>query len=642
VPSFKRVLIANRGEIACRVIRSAHALGYETVAAYSDADTGALHTRLADQAIHIGGSPASESYLSIEKIIAAAKKSGADAIHPGYGFLSENAEFSKACDDNGIVFIGPPPEAIRLMGSKRIAKIKMQEANVPVVPGYSGGAQDAETLQREAERLGVPLMIKASKGGGGRGLRLVTDPNDLMRAVAAARAEAQSSFGDGELILERAILSPRHVEIQVFADRHGNAIYLGERDCSVQRRHQKVVEEAPSPAVTPEIRAKMGAAAVAAAKAIGYVGAGTVEMLLDASGEFYFMEMNTRLQVEHPVTEMITGFDLVAWQLDVAAGKKLPVSQEEVTLNGHAIEVRLYAEDAYNGFLPQIGTAEYLGWPAGVGVRVDHGLRPGQAVTAFYDAMVAKIITHGRDRAEAIRRMLRALRETTVHGLVTNRSFLHKIVEHPVFQSGEATTDFIAKHMQAPKPAPSDALWGVAAFLFARQLGDNFWRSGGINQVPLRLREGSDERRVMVSPTATSIVVKSSKGELRLSSIQVEEGQISFAVDSLVQKARFALGRQTLSLSFEAEEFYFEKLPHSDAANKNVGAGSVVAPMAGRVVDVRVEVGQSTKREEIVLILEAMKMQLELTAPRDGKISAVNVRVGDQVENKQTLIEITD
>ena len=422
--AFSKILIANRGEIACRIIRTAKALGYRTVAVYSDTDADALHGRQADEAVRIGPPPVQDSYLNVDALLAAAKLAGADAVHPGYGFLSENAAFAEACTQAGLVFIGPPAAAIAAMGNKARAKALMQAAGVPCVPGYDGPDQSDERFMMEGRHIGFPVMVKAAAGGGGRGMRLVASADDLANALARARSEATSAFGSDELILEHVVPEARHIEIQVFADQHGNVIHLGERDCSIQRRHQKVIEETPSPAVSTELRAKMGDAAVAAARAIGYVGAGTVEFLLDQSGKFYFLEMNTRLQVEHPVTEAVTGLDLVAWQLQVAAGERLPLDQHEVRFSGHAIEARLYAEDPHKSFLPQTGTL--IDWrPAsGAGVRIDHALAPGQSVSPFYDPMLAKVIAHGATREEARRRLLAALEGTVALGLTTNRSFL--------------------------------------------------------------------------------------------------------------------------------------------------------------------------------------------------------------------------
>ena len=443
--SFQKVLVANRGEIAVRVIRSAQSLGYRTVAVFSEADANAPHVAIADEAICIGGAPVGESYLVADKIIAAAKKTGADAIHPGYGFLSENSAFAKDCVDAGITFIGPRPDAIDLMGSKRQSKIAMIAAGVPCIQGYEGADQNEEVLKRAAIEIGMPVMLKASAGGGGRGMRLVTDAKDLDELIKSARSEALNAFGNSELIIEKAVLQPRHIEIQVFADSYGNTVYLGERDCSVQRRHQKVVEEAPSPFVSPEMRQAMGEAAVNAAKACNYVGAGTVEFLADSEGNFYFLEMNTRLQVEHPVTELITGLDLVAMQLRVAAGDKLSITQEDVALTGHAMEVRLYAEDPGTNFIPQTGLINLWQPASGDGIRIDSGITSGQTVSSFYDPMLAKIIAYGENREEARRRLVRAVEDSHLLGIKDNRAFLAAILGNKTFIDGEATTAFIGE-----------------------------------------------------------------------------------------------------------------------------------------------------------------------------------------------------
>lgn len=632
---MKRILIANRGEIACRVARTAHSLGYETVAVFSDADRGARHTMVADVAVHIGGSEAAASYLDVARLLDAAKKTGADAVHPGYGFLAENAGFAEACAEAGLVFVGPPPDAIRAMGSKRQAKLRMEAAGVPVVPGYSGDAQDVEVLLAEGEKLGYPLMIKASAGGGGRGLRLVTNKDELTRALSVARAEAESAFGDGELILERAVVSPRHVEIQVFADQHGNVVHLGERDCSVQRRHQKVVEEAPSPAVDAALREKMGAAAVEAARAIGYVGAGTVEMLLGADGEFYFMEMNTRLQVEHPVTEMVTGRDLVEWQLDVAAGRPLPMSQDELSMNGHSIEVRLYAEDAYAGFVPQTGTIGRIVWPEGV--RVDHGLVEGQAVTAFYDAMIAKLVAYGRDRDEARRKLVRALKETRVEGLVTNQAYLIAILEHEVFATGGATTSFIGEHLDdATAPAPDELAWAVAALSVVANEGDDPWRSNAVTGAPVRLRYGEETRRLLVQRGAPDRV-----GELELSHLSFSDGGVAVEHDGVVHRFGLLRSSERIVLSTGGQTFEFTIAPASDKASAEQVSDAIVAPMSGKVVVVRAAANTKVTKGDVLVVLEAMKMQMELVAPRDGTVETVRVAEGDQVDGKQLLVELS-
>ena len=475
---FRKILIANRGEIACRVILTARAKGYRTVAVYSDADVDARHVAMADEAVNIGPAPAGESYLAMDRILAAAARSGADAVHPGYGFLSENARFAQACRDAGLVFIGPSPDAIRMMGDKSEAKRRMIAAGVPCIPGYQGEDQSDERMIAEADTVGYPVMVKAAAGGGGRGMRLVHAAADLPTALRSARSEATNAFGDGRLLLERAVIQPRHVEIQVFGDSHGHVVHLGERDCSIQRRHQKVVEEAPSPAVDADLRSRMGAAAVLAAQTIDYVGAGTVEFLLDRDKCFYFLEMNTRLQVEHPVTELVTGLDLVAMQLDVASGKHLPVCQDDVTLRGHAIEVRLYAEDPANLFLPQTGSVKVWQPSTADGVRIDGGIGTGSEISAYYDPMIAKIIAWGQDRDEARRRLAAAVADTIILGVVTNKEFLGRILDAPLFADGQATTAFIETEFPdgfTPSPAP-DFAWPLAAAFLADRQGPD-WQS---------------------------------------------------------------------------------------------------------------------------------------------------------------------
>ncbi|MGD9946576.1 MAG: acetyl/propionyl/methylcrotonyl-CoA carboxylase subunit alpha, partial [Burkholderiaceae bacterium] len=461
---FSKILIANRGEITLRVIRSARSLGYRTVAVYSTADAEALHVAQADQAVCIGEPLPSQSYLRIPALIEAARATGADAVHPGYGFLAENEDFAAACRDAGLVFIGPSPEAIRAMGDKAGAKRLMTAAGVPCIPGYQGEDQRAERLADEAARIGYPIMIKATAGGGGRGMRLVTAAEEFESLLRSAQSEAKNAFGDATVILEHAIIEPRHVEIQIFCDRHGNAVHLGERDCSVQRRHQKLIEEAPSPAVDAALRERMGATAVAAARAIGYEGAGTLEFLLDTSGNYFFMEMNTRLQVEHPVTEAITGLDLVEWQLRVAAGEALPLRQDEIRFSGHAIEVRLCAEDPAAGFMPQSGTIRY--WQAAQQLRIEHALRSGTPVPPYYDSMIAKLVAHGRSRDEARRKLLTGLQDTVMLGIRSNQDFLQRCLMHPDFASGRASTAFIAQH-QAELLAADDAAVERAALIGA-------------------------------------------------------------------------------------------------------------------------------------------------------------------------------
>ena len=635
----KKILIANRGEIAVRVIRACHELGLTSVAVYSDADADAPHVRMADQAVCIGGAPVGESYLNMAAILEAAARTGADAVHPGYGFLAENATFAQACADAGVTFIGPSPRAIALMGNKRLAKLRMAEAEVPCVPGYSGTAQDDPTLAAEGEKIGFPLMVKAAAGGGGRGMRLVEAAADLPAAISGARSEAENAFGSGELILERAVVEPRHVEIQIFADSHGNCLHLGERDCSIQRRHQKVVEEAPSPAVDDALRAEMGRAAVMAARAIDYVGVGTVEFLLGPDGTFYFLEMNTRLQVEHPVTEMITGLDLVAWQLDIANGATLPLSQDEIRFDGHAIEVRLYAEDPYAGFLPQTGVV--AAWRPSAEVRVDGGIAQGQVISPFYDAMVAKVIAHGRSREEARRRLIRGLAGTTLLGVPNNRGFLLDVLRHDNFRDGAATTAFIPTHFPDPqRPQPDTTARALAAVLLYRhgareQIG---WRPASPMAVAIDLRSGNMQYpcRVMAAADGYRVELGDEVVELTLSSIQ--DAWIRFESGGILQGAAFAFDGDDLHLDLAGVSHgFFEFTPALASAKGRDGNGRLTAPMAGRIVAVRARVGDDVVKGQILVILEAMKMEHEIKAPGDGVLGSVLVATGDQVEPKQIL-----
>ena len=481
---FKKILIANRGEIACRVIRTARALGYRTVAVYSDADAQAPHVALADEAVRIGPAPAAESYLKFDAILGACRATGADALHPGYGFLSENAAFAQACSDAGVLFIGPPPSAIEAMGDKALAKQRMIEAGVPCAPGYLGQDQSDATLVAEARKLGYPLLVKAVAGGGGRGMRLVRQEGELQAGIEGARREATSAFGDGTLMLERLIEGGRHIEIQVFADAHGNAVHLGERDCTAQRRRQKVIEEAPSPIVSPQMRAQMGADAVAAALAVGYRGAGTVEFIVDSENRHYFLEMNTRLQVEHPVTEMITGLDLVKLQIRVAEGEKLPFKQEDLRINGHAVEIRVYAEDPANNFLPDIGRLVTYRPPQGPGVRVDDGFEEGMDIPIHYDPMIAKLITHGATREEAIERMERAIDDYAISGIETTLSFCRFTMGHPSFRSGKYDTHFVRDHFKPEVLDGRDPEEMAAAALVAAALGNGEARSTTVRPAP--------------------------------------------------------------------------------------------------------------------------------------------------------------
>jgi geranyl-CoA carboxylase alpha subunit len=657
MPAFNKILIANRGEIACRVMRTAQDLGYRTVAVYSEADAGARHVQLADEAVCIGPAQVNQSYLVIDNIIAAARKTGADAIHPGYGFLSENAEFARACEQAGIVFIGPSVDAIHLMGSKRLSKIAMLEAGVPCIPGYEGAAQDDETLAREAERIGYPLMIKASAGGGGRGMRLVHEAGELLAQIRTARSEAQNAFGSGELILERAVIQPRHVEIQVFGDRHGNIVYLGERDCSVQRRHQKVVEEAPCPVLTPELRQAMGEAAVKAAARVDYVGAGTVEFLLDRSGSFYFLEMNTRLQVEHPVTELITGQDLVAWQIRVAEGQPLPLKQDEIRLSGHAMEVRLYAEDSAAGFLPQTG--DVLRWEPALrdGVRIDHGLVEGQAVTPFYDPMLAKVIAYGATRDEARRKLMRAVEDCVLLGVNGNQRFLANLLKHPEFAAGHATTAFIGEHFAddpslTPQPPAASELAVAAALLYqtsamarAHQPGLSGWRNSGGAPWCFVLKQGEQKHAVelQVLQAGEQPLLRARVGEraVELRLLARDGRWASLELDGVRRRLAYHLDGGRVWLYGQGGNLELTDVTHEPASGaEGAASGTVKAPMDGAIVDVLVSEGQRVGKGQLLLVLEAMKMEHPLKAGMDGVIRRVQVSQGDQVKSRQLLVEV--
>ncbi len=659
MPAFNKILIANRGEIACRVMRTAQALGYRTIAVYSEADADARHVRLADEAVCIGPAPVGQSYLSIQAIIGAAQKTGADAVHPGYGFLSENADFARACEAAGIAFIGPTVEAIHLMGSKRLSKLAMLEAGVPCIPGYEGAEQDDATLAREAGRIGYPLMIKASAGGGGRGMRLANNADELPAQLRTARSEALNAFGSAELILEKAVLQPRHVEIQVFGDQHGNLVYLGERDCSVQRRHQKVIEEAPCPVMTPELRQAMGEAAVKAARTVSYVGAGTVEFLLDASGAFYFLEMNTRLQVEHPVTELITGQDLVAWQIRVAEGQPLPLKQDEIRLNGHAMEVRLYAEDPAAGFLPQTG--DVLRWePAELeGIRIDHGLLEGQAVTPFYDPMLAKVIAWGATREEARRKLARAVEDCVLLGVKGNQRFLANLLRHPQFAAGEATTAFIGDAFgDDPSLSPQSAspmelaiaatlLYQASATHSAHQGGLAGWRSAG--SAPWRpvLRQGEQKYAVEL---AVQDAGKQPRLLARVNDIEVAVRLVSadgrwavMELDGIRRRIAYHQQASQLWLFGQNGNLELQDVTHEPAGGQSGAASGIVkAPMDGAIVEVLVAEGSRVSKGQLLVVLEAMKMEHPLKAGVDGVIRRVQVSQGDQVKSRQLLVEVEE
>ena len=646
---FDKLLVANRGEIARRILRTAKSLGYRTVAVYSEADASSPHVRDAHEAICIGPADAASSYLNTEHLLDAIKKTGAQAVHPGYGFLSESADFARALKEAGIVFVGPSSQAIEAMGSKTEAKRRMIQAGVPCVPGYHGAAQDLDTFTAQAEQVGYPLMVKASAGGGGRGMRLVQSAGELAAALESARSEAESAFGHGELLLERAIERARHVEIQIFADSHGNALHLGERDCSIQRRHQKVIEEAPSPALSQETRAAMGAAAVAAAQAIGYEGAGTVEFLLAEDGAFYFLEMNTRLQVEHPVTEMITGQDLVAWQLMVASGEPLPLRQAEVSFSGHAIEARLYAEDPSRGFLPQTGRAHLWRAPRGEGVRVDHGLRTGLEITPFYDPMLAKIIAHGPTRDVARRRLMRALEETALLGVPTNRAFLLACMEDECFRAGEATTAFIPQvFAQGFERAQATTLTlALAATLLVRarsprQREGQRWSSTGSAQSLLRLSVGSDEvevRLTLMNSQAYVVEVRGCVHTVRVLSAR-PGARYRVEVDGVQRTVHALWEDEALFLSEGRSDWVVEDVLRRPVRIEPGSDGRILAPMTGKMLVVDVSAGERVEAGQRLGVLEAMKMEHNVITPVAGQVSTLGCEQGEQVASKTLLFEI--
>ncbi|WP_335974702.1 acetyl/propionyl/methylcrotonyl-CoA carboxylase subunit alpha [Acinetobacter calcoaceticus] len=642
---FSKVLVANRGEIAVRVMQTAKAMGYQTVAVYSDADCNARHVQEADEAVYIGASKVSESYLSINKIIEACKKTGADAVHPGYGFLSENTDFAQACIDNQIAFIGPTASAIELMGSKRLSKIAMIEAGVPCVPGYEGDRQDLEYLAVQAEQIGFPIMVKASAGGGGRGMRLVQQSSELVEALQTARSEAENAFGSGELILEKAVIAPRHVEIQVFGDTHGNYVYLFERDCSIQRRHQKVVEEAPCPVMTPELRQQMGEAAVAAAKACAYVGAGTVEFLLDASGEFYFLEMNTRLQVEHPVTELITGLDLVEWQLRVSNGEQLPLQQHELTLNGHAIEVRLYAEDPRQDFLPQTG--QVLRWkPANLPhVRIDHGMLATDEVSPFYDPMVAKVIAYGKTREDAIRLLARAVDDCVLLGVNSNKQFLVNLLRHPVVVAGDTNTAFIQQHFQDDSSLHSQVLsletLAIAAALFSQSKGTAVWQTGLGVPLPLKLKYDDQQIQLQLSSENNAFTVQFCDQTICIEIIEKTAEQMIYVVEGVRRRVQYVLDGDQLYLDRDNGNITIRNVTYAAPETADVvGDGKIRAPMDGAVVNILVNKGDSVVKGQTLLVLEAMKIQQQIRSDVDGVVEDILGQQGQQVKKRQMLFSI--
>jgi 3-methylcrotonyl-CoA carboxylase alpha subunit len=650
---FSSLLIANRGEIACRVARTARRMGIATIAVYSEADAGAMHVRAADRAVPIGGAAPRESYLNIARIIEAARATGAQAIHPGYGFLSENPLFVEACDAAGLIFVGPPAAAMRAMGSKAAAKALMADHGVPILPGYHGDNQDPMFLADQAARIGFPVAIKAVAGGGGRGLRVVSDPSDFAAALASACQEGASAFGDDRVLVERYLARPRHIEVQIFADRLGNAVHLFERDCSAQRRHQKVIEEAPAPGLSDADRAAMGRAAVNAAQAVGYVGAGTVEFIADEQG-FAFLEMNTRLQVEHPVTEAITGFDLVEWQLRVAAGEALPARQEHIAINGHAFEARLYAEDPARDFAPSIGRLTLFSLPEpGDGLRVDTGFCTGDSVSIHYDAMLAKLICHGPDRATARHLFARAIAACQVVGVASNLDLLHRIARHPDFAAGGIDTGFIAREaatLLAPSTSPPAEILACAALaeLAAERAVAPVWAADPHS--PWDARDGwwtnlAPEREFSFTFNDEAVPVQArvdgAGWRLRVNE-RVFLGTVEaegFRLDGVTWDVRVVADGVTRAARCGGESWLL-RLPDPAAfdADDSGGGDYLPAPIPGRVTEVTATAGAHVARGDILVVLEAMKTVFRLPAPRDGVIASVTCAVGDMVTDGQTLV----
>ncbi len=661
---FKRILIANRGEIACRIIKTAKSMAIETVAVYSEADRSSLHVKQADFAEFIGPAPASESYLDIDAIIGAAKKWQADAIHPGYGFLSENPKLAKACSENGIVFIGPSTSAIEAMGSKSQAKAIMSEANVPLVPGYHGTDNSVEHLLAEAEKIGYPVMLKATQGGGGKGMRVVNSEAEMPQAIDGAQREALSSFGDKQLLVEKCILQPRHVEVQVFADQHGNCVYLSDRDCSIQRRHQKVVEEAPAPGLSDEQRKQMGEAAVQAAQAIDYVGAGTVEFLLDSRGQFYFMEMNTRLQVEHPVTELITGVDLVEWQFKVAAGEHLPISQSEITHNGHSIELRIYAEDADNDFMPSTGRIDYLQEPISDGnvrlacVRVDSGVTQGDTISEYYDPMISKLIVWGQTRDIALKQLKQALTQYHVRGVTTNIGYLHSIVSQPAFANIELDTGFLVTHQQGicEQQNVSDSIWLTLAAV--ARWNDLISKSDS-STLPAPTTQGfrlsvdnvyrfnftdanaNHQARLQQSSQDTGAHFTVRCGE-ELHQVTMLESDNPFIVD--IDNVRYIFNalsdEHQTTLFYLGQQRTFAHQPSFESPKGKDDELSPTAPLNGIISAVMVAKGDEVAAGDPLLVLEAMKMEYTITAPVAAKVDELFYQHGDQVQHGSILLHL--
>jgi 3-methylcrotonyl-CoA carboxylase alpha subunit len=657
---FKKILIANRGEIACRVAATAKRLGIQTVAVYSEADANAQHVKACDEAVLIGGPAPRDSYLQWQRILEAAQATGAQAVHPGYGFLSENEAFAQACADAGVVFIGPPPSAIQAMGLKAESKRLMEAAGVPLVPGYHGADQDPALLKREAGRIGYPVLIKASAGGGGKGMRAVYSADEFDAALASCQREAINSFGDDAVLIERYVQKPRHIEIQVFGDSHGDCVYLFERDCSVQRRHQKVLEEAPAPGMTPERRAQMGEAAVAAAKAVGYVGAGTVEFIAEQDGRFYFMEMNTRLQVEHPVTEAITGQDLVEWQLRVASGEPLPLKQTGLRMHGHAIEARICAENPDAGFLPATGALDVARWPAHVAfergdVRIDAGVREGDAISPFYDSMIAKLIVWGEDRAQALARLDAALRDTHIVGLHTNVAFLRRCAATASFTNADLDTGLIERERAALFDQPGLPLRVSAAAVVAHTLAvegstqgsdpwsaRDGWRLFGAATRRFDLEAGGTHHEVLLSRHhrgGMTLTVEGEATEFAVQSSDAETHELFLGTERLRVKT-YAQGERVAVFAPQGSAVLTEVDLIAHAGDGPAEGGRLTAPMPGKLVAFLAKAGDSVAKGQPLAVMEAMKMEHTISAPRDGTVAELLFAVGDQVSDGAELLKL--
>jgi len=663
-PPFTRLLIANRGEIACRILRTARRLGVSTVAVYSDADRDALHVALADEAYRIGRPDPQESYLKIDALIDLARRSGAEAVHPGYGFLAENADFAEACESAGLVFVGPPPAAIRAMGLKSEARRLMAGAGVPLVPGFNDPDQDPQRLRKAAEEIGFPVLLKASAGGGGKGMRVIESAEGFGRALESCRREAKGAFGNDAVLVEKFLSRVRHVEVQVFADHRGNAVHLFERDCSIQRRYQKVIEESPAPGISEKLRKRLCATALAAVRAAGYVGAGTVEFLLAQDGDFYFNEMNTRLQVEHPVTELVTGVDLVEWQLQVAAGEPLPMRQEEIWLRGHAIEARLCAEDPAREFLPAAGRLDALHFPTESDrLRIDTGVRQGDVVSPHYDPLLAKLLAWGEDREEARRRLQRLLGETLVAGVTTNLDFLAAVAAHPDYAKGEIDTGFIERHrtdlLASPGPPPAEARALAALFLLLRQAATaeesarasadpwspwrraNGWRLNAEASCIFVLRDGEDEFTVTLHRRQNGWLAELEEERLEVDGALKESGELAATVAGRRVNAHGAVRAGGLTLLFDGRCYSFGCGKQSGEGLRKENAGErLTAPMPGRVLAVLVEPGARVRQGEPLLILEAMKMEHTIASPADGVVKEVHFRAGQQVQEGERLMSL--